>query len=994
MEHRLNLHLVTRLSILGFLSLSIISSCTDEIPYEHISNDKITYKPILTSTWEHAHSRNSSEGTVQMSVLNADCQTFDIPLYLHALSVAREEEKTCIAYEPISRGTMTPSNDGQFDVSIYKEMGVIAFAYGANEDFPTYGDPNFINNDKVTMTGTTISSDRYWPIEDCNISFFAYAPYDKIEIDSPISGNPSFTYTTPSGNMEDIISQPDLLVSKRKDVSSSSRQRVQLEFCHALTAVTIIATPDFAKGEYSSCVIKSVAIRNVYDTGTLQWGIRADGNESNLYYDEDSKLFSWTQQAHMTSFEFSHVTKDNNGIALGNQNKDIPLNDDNDGLTLMMIPQTLPVGAILEVEFVDDLTGNTHFSKIPLNGQEWFAGHQVTYRLSTSDQFIVPVLTMSLNINNGEYNQDKPIVDQVSVNDYKYLEVFDYLGNWKFKDENGIETEQHKRSFQIDSYAQIATSGSSEPTKIPLDWTAEVQYMVDGKAIDENNIEIKDRWLNNLIRSGNGNLYYSNSFDVSPQRSKETSSNLNAPKMNALVGSKSKPYDLSTAGGDEARTTANCYIVNNPGYYTFPLVYGNAIKNDNDTETTAYISTATDKVLGSNGLRCLLNYDDAPIHSSYIYKDKLKNGDIINIHSACLLWSDSENMIDKNSVVLDSNKENLIFKIQDGFLGSGNALLGIIDNNQNIIWSWHIWVTDYMPYDKGEQKADVINITDKKLTTDNTGKSTNYVFMRYPIGWCKGKSIIYTRRDADIIIHQTKNGKDIQSQKIRIISSEHNDITPGNNTLYQFGRKDPMPGVVLNEAGESTQKSIYGNNKINIVYSKSMSLGEAISNPTTFSYQFGNVSWIIGNKMPNNLWAINAGYSNPETLTATLKTVYDPSPRGFKVPDNRIFYNSMSKNNISWIMEQDKVYMENFPDFAIPLSGIFDDKTGKFVHYINETDIGVYRVGRMWTSRCQGVTFSSHVCIKYYGDEKNHIEFHAVNCNHRTGMAILPMKDN
>ncbi len=51
-------------------------------------------------------------------------------------------------------------------------------------------------------------------------------------------------------------------------------------------------------------------------------------------------------------------------------------------------------------------------------------------------------------------------------------------------------------------------------------------------------------------------------------------------------------YDLSTKGGTTAMNTANCYIINAPGRYSLPLVYGNAIKNG-ATNSSAYISNAT-----------------------------------------------------------------------------------------------------------------------------------------------------------------------------------------------------------------------------------------------------------------------------------------------------------------------------------------------------------------------------------------------------------------
>ncbi|MDY5237317.1 hypothetical protein, partial [Bacteroides helcogenes] len=43
-----------------------------------------------------------------------------------------------------------------------------------------------------------------------------------------------------------------------------------------------------------------------------------------------------------------------------------------------------------------------------------------------------------------------------------------------------------------------------------------------------------------------------------------------------------------TNGDSDNENTANCYVVSASGYYSFPLVYGNAIK-DGTTNTLAYM---------------------------------------------------------------------------------------------------------------------------------------------------------------------------------------------------------------------------------------------------------------------------------------------------------------------------------------------------------------------------------------------------------------------
>ena len=59
-------------------------------------------------------------------------------------------------------------------------------------------------------------------------------------------------------------------------------------------------------------------------------------------------------------------------------------------------------------------------------------------------------------------------------------------------------------------------------------------------------------------------------------------------KKAAPLGSAGNYYDLSTKGGQAARSTANCYVISAPGYYRIPLVYGNAITGGEDN-TKSYI---------------------------------------------------------------------------------------------------------------------------------------------------------------------------------------------------------------------------------------------------------------------------------------------------------------------------------------------------------------------------------------------------------------------
>lgn len=940
------------------LSLAFLS-CSDELDLRNLSDERVLYSTTINFNWDNSTSRSYENDGVELSIIHAQCPTFANDLYAHVTTTTMKDDLSLNYNNCLSRGTMTyREEDGSFDMSKYKAMGIVAYAYDRNEEFPINSIPNYIENDKVPLNSSKIISERYWPKEDCNVRFFAYAPFDDILLDSPVQGYPSFTYTV----SKDIKKQKDILVAPAKDVLSSIRKPVDISFNHALASVTIIATPDFASTPNSSVKIYSISLNNIYGTGSLTW---------------TDKRFEWNNQSNSMSFTYDFE----GGLHLGSHENEIVLNPDNEELTLLMIPQILSEDSYLEISFMDDLTETKHTSRISLKGQKWEAGRNIKYKLSTNNEFIVPVFSLTLNENDGAYNEDVSEEEQVSVNDYKYLEICNHLGQW------GDKNQYVNRDFTVESYAKIATSqrdGSVSIDEIPLDWDYEINY--EGDYIGW--ITFQDLNTSSDSRKKNYRLA------VTPQSQRPNVSQIQSRHQRSIKGSVESPHDLSTSGGTELRTTANCYIVNEPGFYSFPLVYGNAVKREIEYSLSYVPSADLNLYPGHNMLPRLVNYSGAPITSPYIFEDKDINGQLISIGSAELLWEDENGMI--QNVTLDDNKQNIIFEIPSNFDRQGNGIIILRDNTpaQNIIWSWHIWVTDYNPY---------INIsTSNALINDNKfAVNESYYFMTVPIGWCNGKEVVYDKRDATVVFNQKKDATIIQDFNLKLRSAGLRDVTPGNNTLYQFGRKDPMPGVVYDKYNKSIQKTIFGTQVelINISTSPDnrMTISQAISNPNKFYY--GNVSftWVYGNVMPSNVWAINSPYVGLSVTTLSKKTIYDPSPRGYKLPDNRIFYNTFTryKTSVNWTINNSFASTSDLTLPSFPLSGIFDDRYGQFLR-ITDDNKGDYYAGRFWTARCQSQAKSSHVCIKYYVDNNNQsqIIFHADNCSHCAGMSIIPMKDD
>ena len=115
------------------------------------------------------------------------------------------------------------------------------------------------------------------------------------------------------------------------------------------------------------------------------------------------------------------------------------------------------------------------------------------------------------------------------------------------------------------------------------------------------------------------------------------------------------------------KETANCYIISEEGNYEFPLVYGCGIKNGKENPRS---------YAGDN----FLDYKGEIINNPEI-NYKIKDVKIIS-------W-DSDPEIIKNILI----KENYIkFSITKVPKGGANYVIAIFDDQDTIIWSWHLWL--------------------------------------------------------------------------------------------------------------------------------------------------------------------------------------------------------------------------------------------------------------------------------------------------------------
>ena len=216
----------------------------------------------------------------------------------------------------------------------------------------------------------------------------------------------------------------------------------------------------------------------------------------------------------------------------------ITLND----VILLLMPQTLPSGAKLLVTMSNNDGTKTKNFSADLTG-DWQKGYTVTYQLSVNKIF-------------GDY-------------------VLEITPNTKVFDENGGDV-----SMTVKSYFEY-----SDGSKKPLPWTASYAY-ADGT---DKRTPIDNALTDFSVSSSNGGTAESITANIGKQYFKSNKT-LSASEK----GTESEPFDLSTynpATGEtlsgEDRRSANCYVVNAPGWYKIPLYYGNSLNN------TAGYGTAT-----------------------------------------------------------------------------------------------------------------------------------------------------------------------------------------------------------------------------------------------------------------------------------------------------------------------------------------------------------------------------------------------------------------
>lgn len=222
----------------------------------------------------------------------------------------------------------------------------------------------FYMDDNATKSDGTVwstSQVRYWPGENRTLQFFAWAPADAAFTATP--GSPestTFEYEVPALAAD----QKDIVVATTDPYVGNYEQQVPLTFKHILTAVKFETGSQMQPG-----TIKSVALKGVKKSGT--YTAFPTGNTGEGTWTLNDATADYTQELNKTT--------------TGTETNGTPVTAEEG--TFMMLPQTLPDGAEVEVVFQDGTSGQERTMSASIAGTQWPQGKTVTYKLSITPEY-------------------------------------------------------------------------------------------------------------------------------------------------------------------------------------------------------------------------------------------------------------------------------------------------------------------------------------------------------------------------------------------------------------------------------------------------------------------------------------------------------------------------------------------------------------------------------------------------------------------------------
>lgn len=305
-----------------------------------------------------------------------------------------------------------------------------------------------------------------------------------------------------------------------------------------------------------------------------------------------------------------------------------------------------------------------------------------------------------------------------------------------------------------------------------------------------------------------------------------------------------------------------------PGYADTRVThYGFTLSTNSSTQNNSY-------VYSSGVSNCYMVAPGETIYIPVIRANQSALGpQISNITSstewsASLLWQTISGLVTVNNDA--TARTSGCFKVTASS-STGNAVVAVKNVSGTILWSWHIWVTNYNP--------------------DVTNESINgYVWMDRNLG-----------------------------ALTKATGISDNTLDKCGGLMYQWGRKDPFPGSDGKTTGDNAtvlpiwsfalpSYSSAGLSTTQVdqyVYSADASLSPiAYTNQLNYSVKYPLLflqNWAGSDATQAASYSTAGGLHSWGGEYGDPKSVYDPCPSGWRVPSGRRFSNTWSSPWSSWV---------------------------------------------------------------------------------------------
>ena len=780
---------------------------------------------------------------------------------------------------------------------------------------------------------------------------FAFSPAAKqleFQLDKPYDGEISLTATQYAAE-----TQRDLLVSVT-DSGNDTDADQPLDFKHALTAVQVCSTDNLQLMQGTDVTIKRITIKNVAYKGVLDLMMAATdlGQAWTVEVDSEADLASFTVRP--------SIVTPTGGIETLNA----------DDKTFFMLPQSLDSEVNgypkeLEIEFTKG-TETSIFSASLSGLPAWEPGQTVRYLLGqrSGDAYIIFADPVSVSPTAAS--------GSLKVHSYKVAPGGATMTRVPYK-VTGVSIDGGRTWNDID--ATVWTGRNQNPTTPWMTSLANTYSTTHGG--------YNGTPITNVV------ALTPNSFTGTVSRMDEIDAMMQAEP--AVTDCDLSLYDANGNLIPGGRCTANCYVVSGAGSYKFPAVYGNAILNGVEQLDQCSLP----KFRNFN-----LDYADAP-SNAWINKDiyHQQGGTIektIVPVRAVVLWQQScyyteptpntvpvwvtdTQLIDPNSVAYYLNGDEGMISFQtcpNTDMHQGNAIIALLDADDTVLWSWHIWFTSIMKYLEGSTPEAPIPYSDIDI-------GNGLLWARENLGttyW--GVQHSYTSRGAILRLQQTDVSGNIISEgstaKVQFTqrAGYGTNYRLMQNVFYQFGNKNPTPTATPQRSGSNWASTFSTRHYSSFIseqlngmdevltdvqqITEARTLQETIRRPWMKAWRYGATT---------NIWNINTEPSSGATSAHdTQKTIYDPNPYPYSV-GARFRDFSSGVDVVGTIDDGVRVY-GNGQELYFPYVGIIYNYANTTERIMNKRTYGFNNLGAVWTSRIY-LSGSTAYCNFFHISDQN-----------------------